>query len=72
VPTTSIPSNAGESSRLGSVTESSEEEKLQVLQERIERIREEKSRLERIQELKELEEQTKRAILEQQKKNSSM
>ena len=72
VPTTSIPSNAGESSRLTSVTESSEEEKLQVLQERIERIREEKSRLERIQELKELEEQTKRAILEQQKKNSSM
>ncbi|KAF8863424.1 hypothetical protein BDZ45DRAFT_120925 [Acephala macrosclerotiorum] len=45
-----------------------EERKLKVLRDRIDRIREEKERLERIQELKDLEEQTKREILEAQRR----
>lgn len=45
-----------------------EERKLKILRDRIDRIREEKERLERIQELKDLEEQTKREILEAQRR----
>jgi hypothetical protein len=45
-----------------------EEQKLQILRDRMERIRAEKERLKKIQELEELEEQTKKEILNVQKR----
>jgi hypothetical protein len=55
-----------------SSSNAAEEQKLSALQERIERIREDRERLEKIQELRDLEEQTKREILEQQKRTGGI
>ncbi|CZR50987.1 uncharacterized protein PAC_00862 [Phialocephala subalpina] len=50
------------------IIDEEEERKLNILRDRIDRIREEKERLERIQHLKDLEGQTKREILDAQRK----
>jgi TolA-binding protein len=66
---TTVPVAETELSRLEEAAiDEKEEQKLQILRDRMERIRGEKERLKKIQELEVLEEQTKKEILNMQKR----
>jgi hypothetical protein len=70
IPSSKAPANASVEEQGVAATTSNEEEeqKLKVLRERIERVRAEKARLKRVQELEDIQAQTKREIMEVQRR----